>query len=362
MAEDDLKDFIADLDLSQVDGATLPEAVEEAPEPEATEPTEPEAVPTVEDPAGDPSDDEDEGSDSDDEEAPEGSAEDEEDEDGDEDSDEDLDPVEKRIRGLQSLHDRQMAEVQNQLAQMQQWAQQVYQAQLQQQQAMQMAQQEAQKAQQAPIQQVTREQLEGAVEQNVVQAFQWTVANRPDLVATTIALARDKHGHEIADQMQVEYNDYKRQQDVQAQTAMIEAQQQALAERDAPAQIESQMNQIVESIASQYGDAFTEIQGDFLARANETAPAFKEYLESQGLEMTPDAVHWFLNKTVQDVREERLNTKASKPRKPRKIKNEEHIETSTSGHVPQATPEDDAINELLEGARALDMDFTLPTQ
>ena len=353
-----------DLGLPEEYGADNHEAVVEAffdqvETPEATEPAEVEAVPTTDPSAGDP-EDEDPDSDSDSEASETASEADPEVEEGTNPLDE-ANTWEERYKALQSHTDQRVAQVQSQLEQMNQWAQQVYQQQL----AQQQAQAQAQQAQQATPTHVTDEQIVAAVDQDVERAFIWTATNRPDKIPTLVAAARanEKLGHAVADRMLYEFNQYQLEQTQQRYQQDIQQRDQALVEREAPAQMEAMMGQMIDGIAQQYGEAFTGIQDQFVERAKETAPGFKAYMEQQGLPMTPDAVHYFLTKTVNDVREANIAKQASKPRKARKVAASDHVETSTSGARPEdATPDDLAISELLEGAKHLSMDMTTPTR
>lgn len=284
------------------------------------------------------------------------------DDDGDgDDEEEELHPAEAARRRAQAESDRKIAALEQQLQQLQQYAQQVY---AQQMQAYQAQQAQTQQAQQAnPYAGLTKDHVVNAVESDLVGTFQVVAQYRPDLVAPTIASAREKYGHEIGDQMQLEYNQYLLAQERAEREAYAEQQAQARASEEAPAQMQQMMVGLIENISSQYGDAFKEIEADFIARAQETAPAFKEYMENQGLEMTPDALHYFLTKCVNDVREERIASQASKPRKPRKVAPEQHVENSTNnqGNRPEDMTEDErAISELLEGARELAIDISSP--
>lgn len=329
------------------DSLDAPE-VEEAPD---------EAPADEEEPAGH------EGTDEDLEEAPEAAESVEEEEEAPVAENNEPNTWEERYKQLQSHSDQRYNQLEQKLAQMDQWASQVYQQQLAQTQAAQEAQRTAAAAAQAPVQNVTRDELQAAVDNDPKHAFVWTATNRPDLVPATIAMAREKHGNMVADEMQVEYNQYMIQQESQQRQA-YQAQQEASREAEqAPAQIEQVMVGLIEGISDQYGESFKLIETDFVARASETAPQFKEYMNQQGLEITADALHYFLTKTYNDVREMKLNEAASAPAKPRKVTASEHVERSTAGTAPtDATADELVISELMEGAQALGIDFATPTR
>lgn len=297
-------------------------------------------------------------------------------EDEDSESEEEPDPTEdpqdealvdweKRYKDQQSYHDQKIAAVEQQLAQMNEWAQNVYQQQLLQAQQAQAAAQQA--AQQAPqTQHVTDQQLLNAVDQDVQRTFQWVALNRPDLVPKVVSMTRknEKYGHDVADEMLLEFTTYQAQQ----QQARFEAAEQARAQQEAaaraPQQIQETMSSMISGIEQQYGESYKAVELDFIARATETAPQFREYMEAQGLALTPDAIHYFLTKTFNDIREENLSKQASKPRKARKVAPGEHAETSTQGQGPddELTADQLAINEILSGAKELAIDTNVPTR
>lgn len=295
------------------------------------------------------------------------------DQDEDEDSDDDSDDEEeaaqvpdqwdKRFRDQQSFYDKKLAEVTGQLEQMNQWAQTVYQQQMAQHQAQLQAQ--AQQAPAADTRIYSDAEIAGAVSQNYEQAFVYAATQRPDLMPRVVAAARadEKLGHAVADEMMFEYSKYQLSQQ---QKAIDEAREAAVAQREAdlaPAQVQETMGQLVKSVADQYGDAFTAVQDDFITRAQETAPAFREYMEKNGHEMTPDAVRSFLVQTLLDVREQKLNALAAKPRKPKKLSPKEAVESSTSadGSRPEDMSADElAIHELMSGAKELGIDMSTP--
>ena len=292
--------------------------------------------------------------------------EDSEEEDDDEDSVDDTDPVEKRFRNLQSLHDRQMNEMRERMTELQTWAQNSYQHQVQQHQALLAAQQAPQAQQQVnPLANVTPEILKQGIETDLATTFRQIATHRPDLMARTIAEAREIYGNETGDQMQLEYNNHLLQQQNAAQEARWAELQQQQQVAQQPAQIEAAMSTLVDDIAAQYGEAFETIREDFIAKASGAAPAFREYMDGRGLELTPDAINYFLQKCVNDVREERIMKQASKPRRARKVAASEHVETSTNGdgnREEDMTADERAINELLEGAAELSIDTTRPTR
>lgn len=347
-----VNDFFDSLDADDTSADALDagtEAISEALEaPEEVEPAE-DADEDSEEPVEAPEDAEDENSE---EEKPE------------EEPEDDLDPVEKRIRNLQSLHDRQMHDMRAQLEALQTWAQNSYQHQVQQHQQL-VAAQQAPQVQQNPLANVTPEVLKQGIETDLATTFRQIAAHRPDLMARTISMARETYGNETGEQMQLEYNNYLVQQQAEAQEAKWAALQAQQVEAQQPAQIEATMNTLVNDIADQYGDAFDAIRDDFIAKASESAPAFREYMDGRGLEMTPDAINYFLQKCVNDVREERIMKQASKPKRARKVAPSEHVETSTNGDGNRAedmTADELAINELLEGAKELSIDTSRPTR
>ena len=342
-----VEDFFAELDA--------PEAPETPEEPEAVEtPSEeleeaPEASETPEEEPGDEQEDLEE--ESSEEEEPE----------------EELHPAEKRRREQQAFYDQKLAQVEAQLQQMNEWAQNVYRRQLLQDQQAQAAAQAAQAQQQGPqAAHVTDQQLVAAVDQDVQRTFHWVALNRPDLVPKVVSLTREneKYGHAVADEMLFEYNQWQQSQVQARYEAEAQARAQAEAEARAPQEIQQTMVSMINGIEQQYGESYKAVEEEFVARATETAPQFRQYMAEQGLPLTPDAIHYFLTKTFNDIREENLNKQASKPRKPRKVAPSEHVETSTQGNGPEAEPTADslAINEILAGAKELAIDVSVPTR
>lgn len=325
---------------------------ESADEPEEEEDEEVAAPPIVEKAEDEPDEDDDEDDDSDDE----------SDNEGDPKDDESEVDWEKRYKDQQSFHDQQMAATQAQLAELQAWAQQSYQSQLQ-------MKQEIEQARQATTSQassyVSDQDLATALDNDAQKTFVWVAQNRPDLVPKMVAMTRqnEKLGHEVADEMMFEYQQYQTNME-RAERARIQQQIEAdRAQAAAPAHIEEQMIGIIGSIKQQYGAAFDAVEDEFVQRTTETADAFKEYLDQQGLELTPDAIHYFLTKTFNDIREEKLNQKAAKPKRPRKMSAKDHIETSTQGLGDDTLTADElAINEIIAGAKELSIDTTLPSR
>lgn len=336
-----LDDFLESLDAE--------DAAEDEVEPEeGDEPDE-----AVEDAPEAAEDDEDEDSESDDE--------GEEEDDAPKDEDEEApDAWSKRFSDQQSYHDKQMNEVKAQLEQMNQWAQQVYQAQVTQHQQQVQAQQ--QQAAQNPYASITREQIIAGVENDLPTTFQTVAQHRPDLVPSTISAARAKYGDEVGDQMQFDYNNYVRQSDQQQLVQQRQAEQERQQQEQAPVVIRETMNQIVQGIATHYGDSFESVREDFSTKAMENIEGFKSYMQQQGLEVGPNDVHNYLVGIYNQVHEERLNTLSSKPRKAKRISPKEQVETSTSGKRSEdMTADEAAINEILLGAKELDIDFSTPT-
>lgn len=321
--------------------ASEPSAEAETGEPTAEADSDPEEAPEV---------DEDEGDENEDEDPVEEPA--------DPKDDETLVDWEKRFKDQQSFHDRQMAQMQRNLEELQAWAQNAYQQQMMQhQQSLQMQQA------QNPYANIDKETLTKQVETDLVSTFRGVAQYRPELVPTTIALAREKYGNEVGDQMMFEYNEYRRAQDQQAMIAQQQAAYEAQMQAEAPAQIQEVMTDIITSVADQYGEAFDAVRPEFVQRVQETAPLYKQYMDEQGYEMTPVAVRQFLVDTFQQLREQKLNEQASKPRRPRKIAASEHVETSTPGNGGDEQSADDlAISELLQGAKELSIDTNVPNR
>lgn len=262
---------------------------------------------------------------------------------------------EKRYKDLQAHTDRQLAESNRQLAELQQWAQSAH---AWQQQVIAERQQEQQQVQQAQVQ-VSPEQVAQQLDMNPVGTFQWIAHNRPDLMPNVITMVRGKEnlGDQVADAMLVEFQQFQLAQYNAQQEQRFE---QAAAQNQPAPEVGPVMEQIVHVLEERHGEPFKALNADIAAKATEAAPAFQQYMQSNGLEITPAAIADFVTQIYLDIREEKLNQKAAAPAKPVKLTPAQHVE-QTGGNVPnQATPDDDAINEILQGARALGVDVSAP--
>lgn len=263
---------------------------------------------------------------------------------------------EKRFKDLQSQKDREVNAVSEQLAQLQQWAQQQY---AWQQQVIAEQQQSQAQAQQEAVIPVTREQVDQQLDMNPVGTFQWIAVNRPDLMPSVISMVREKEklGNVVADQMMAEWTNYQLAQQQYAFDERLQIQQ---AEMQAPQQVSATMEQIIGTLEQRHGETFSALKEDIAEKAVEAAEPFKQYMNQNGLEITPQAVADFITQIYLDVREERLNVQAQKPKGPQKLTPQQHVESSGGNRQKDTTPDEDAMNELLQGAMALGIDVTQP--
>lgn len=271
---------------------------------------------------------------------------------------EETDTWEDRYRNLQSQKDREIAAVSEQLNTLQQWAQQQYawQQQLVSEQQAQ-AQQQAQASQRVEI---TRDQVDSSLDLDPVGTFRYIAQSRPDLMPNLISMVRGKEqlGHEVADQMSAEWTNYQ----IAQQQEMFQRQLQEQQYRtEAPQQVSATMQQILGTLEQRHGETFVALRDEISEKAAETAPHFKQYMEQNGMEVTPQAIADFISQVYLDVREQKMNEAAQKPQRPKKLAPEQHVESSSANRHREATPDEDAMNELLQGARALGIDVTQQT-
>lgn len=260
---------------------------------------------------------------------------------------------ERRIRELQSHKDQQIAQLQQQIQAQQQWQQQVYE-QMQQQQVL------AEQAQRQATGHVTADDLARGLQTSPKETFQWVAHNRPDLIPQLTHLARQTEtlGDAAADSMIVEYQNFQIRQMQEQQAAQQQAEYEAYQQQQAPLIVEQTINGIVESLAEQYPD-FTELSDEVNQLAAERSDQFRTYCYHNGIEITPDVMRDFLRGTYLDVRDARMSQEARKPRKPRKVQSTEHVERGGPGNGPEElTPDEAAMNEILEGAVKLHMDIS----
>lgn len=266
---------------------------------------------------------------------------------------------EERYRHLQSQKDREVQAAQQQLDQLQQWAQQQY---AWQQQVVADQQQQAQMAQQQQVVQVSREQIDSELDRNPIGAFQWVAANRPDLMPNVISMVREKEqlGHEVADAMMTEWTQFQMQQHSAQVQQQLEATQAQYQNQQVPGQVNDTMVQILGTLEARHGEPFKALSADIATQAIEKAESWKQYMHENGLEVTPQSVADFVTGVYYDIRESRLQTAASAPAKPVKLTPQQHVENPGANRQVESTPDQDAINELMEGARALGIDVSAP--
>lgn len=265
-------------------------------------------------------------------------------------TEEEPDTWEDRYKNLQSQKDKEIAAVNQRLAEMQNWAQQQY---AWQQQQVAEQHQRAQAEQQQQNVQVSRDQLDQAIETDLRGTFQWVAYNRPDLVGHTIAMVRGKeqYGHEVADLMQVEFNQFLAQQTQQQNMQLRQ-------EMQAPQQVAEAMGAVETALLERHGESFSALQPEVAAKAQELAPAFKQYMDAHGEEITPKAVFDFMTNVYHDVREAKLTEAAAQPRTAVPLTPQQHVESSNAAPRNEVSAEEDAINEIVRGAQNMGIEVT----
>lgn len=262
---------------------------------------------------------------------------------------EELHPAEIARREQQAIYDRKLAEMQQQIAAQNQWQQQQYQYQQEQ---LRMQQEQAQQQTQQQLH-VTAEQLEAGIENDLAGTFRWVAHNRPDLVPAIASRVREHeaYGNQVADAMLVEFNQF------QVQRATEQYQEQ-IAQQQAPQQVEQVMGQIIQGLEQRHGEAFSGLKGEIAEEAGKLIEGWGQWMTQQGHEIRPQDVADFVTQVYFDVRQQKLNTVAQQPRKPQKLTPNQHVENPTAITRKESTPDEDAMNELLEGARSLGIDVT----
>lgn len=255
-----------------------------------------------------------------------------------EDLPEDATP-EQRYEHLRAMNDRRFNDMRRaHEEERQQWNEQLQQ--IQQQQAHMAGFQQAQhvQQQQVPQQQYTRQDIDTAVQQNPVGAYNFAMQNRPDLVPVIIAATRTAyadHEHpqmrELADNMQVSYSQALVADS--AEKARIQAEQER-----APLILKQGIEHVLGTVAEAVG------KEDF----ERLSPRIDQLITEnwgQLKDLSPTGLTAFVQQhALVAIREDTAQLRA-KPRKARKLKPEEQIDTSNPAAAPKIkeVDEDDSF-------------------
>lgn len=281
----------------------------------------------------------------------------EDDEDDDAEVAEAEDDWQLKARKIQAAKDREVAELQKQLAELRE-AQ--AEARGREKAREEMGQQESQ----SQLASVTQEDLQHGVETNLPGTFQWTVLNRPDLVPSLITMVRETEGlgHGVADQMVVEYQGYLHQQSLEEARSIREeltAQQEA---SQAPLRSQEAMHGVVENLTDRFGETFAAAQEEISHRLQTDGREYIAYLESEArkngedFQVTPDLMRDMMIDIYLEIRENALNEQANAPAKPTKVPaGAKALGQSASNDRPD--DDQDFLNGFIEGAREADMNI-----
>lgn len=218
-------------------------------------------------------------------------------------------------------------------------------------------------SQEQQIRSVTIEQLKGAVTQDLPGTFEWTVLNRPDLVPALITSVRETEGmgHGIADQMVVEYNEYKSQLQAKQIEDRFTALQSEREAAEAPLRSKEAMEDVVGGLTERFGENFTAVQDQIAQRLESDGRAYIEYLQSEAVKngddpnsvVTPELMKEMMVDVYLEIREEAMNAAFAEPAKAQPVPaGAGAIGTSAPGEDVQ---EDNFVGDFLEGAKGADL-------
>lgn len=284
-------------------------------------------------------DDADEDEPSDDPEQPVQDAdEDDADEDSDDDENEQVAAVkddidwEKRYKDLQSHADKQVHEQRETARQLAERL-----AQLEQQTASQQRQ-----AEQAVVQNVTREQIEEGVKANPVSAFQWALANRPDIAPSVISLIRANHGDEHADQAQAAYSQFQAAQAAQAAEERFRQLEYQREMEMAPQVVEEGLRGILTKLSDNYGEAFERL-----------SPRLNELVQEHGATElgsapSPQQVEVFVERQLLAAMREEIAS-GKQQRAPKKVGKSDFVEDGAPAKRPAKLSSDEQeVNDIVD--------------
>jgi hypothetical protein len=256
------------------------------------------------------------------------------------------DDWEDKFKKLQSAKDREVAETQRELQRLRE--------ELAEKRGREAAQQEFQSQHQVDqTSMVTLEDLRPNSREHLAANFQWVVANRPDMVPGLVSMVRtiEGLGHDVADQMVVEYQEYK---DAVREAAI----EQRFKERDereqasqAPLRQQQAMEGVVTGLTERFGENFVAVQDEIGERMQTDGRAYVEYLASEAAKagedfsVTPELLQEMMVDIYLEIREAALNANTNQLAGPEPV-------PATAGAIGGAastggTPDDN--QEFLDG-------------
>lgn len=275
---------------------------------------------------------------SDDPESPVQDVEEDDDEGSDDEEDEQVAAVkddidwEKRYKDLQSHADKQVNEQREYARQLAERMEQLEQRTVQQQ----------QQSEQQAVQSVTNEQIEAGVKANPVAAFQWALANRPDIAPGVISMIRAEHGDVHADQAQAAYSAFHAQQ---AAAVAEERFRQLEHQREmemAPQVVEEGLRGILERLSGNYGEAFERL-----------SPRLNELVQENGVAElgsapSPQQVEVFVERQLLAAMREEIAS-GKQQRAPKKVSKSDFVEDGAPAKRPGKPSEDEQeVNDIVD--------------
>lgn len=262
------------------------------------------------------------------------------------------DDWQEKFKKLQSAKDRELSQMQREL-------QELREAQAREAGRREALQEHEQTLQQQQFNQVTPQDLKEGIEQNLPATFQWTVQHRPDLVPQLISMVRETegYGNATADQMVVEYTEYREAQREASIEAKIQAMREESEAKEAPLRQREAMESVVADLTDRFGDNFTAAQ-DKIAEIMQTDGAeYIAYMQSQdpGFEVTPEVVRDMMVDTYIMLREESLNQAASEPDRATAVPAAAQPLGGGAQSIEDPNSDEEVINSFIRGARAADM-------
>lgn len=267
------------------------------------------------------------------------------------------DDWQEKYRKLQSAKDREMAEMQKQIQQLRE-----EQAEVRGRDAARQEYQEQQGYEQ--LASVRPEDLQYGIETDLPSTFQWTVINRPDLVPSLISRVRATGGlgHEVADQMVIEYQGYLHQQALQSQQQLRdELKEEKEAER-APLERQQAMENVVSRLTERFGETFVQVQDEISKRLETDGREYIMYLQNEAakngeeFEVTPSLVHDMMVDIYLELREQAFNEQSMAPQKPSAVDPNANA-LGQSAHQETPPDEEDFLAGFISGARGADINI-----
>lgn len=216
--------------------------------------------------------------------------------------------------------------------------------------------------QSAQVASVTAEDLQQGIQTNLPGTFQWTVVNRPDLVPHLISMVRETegYGNHTADQMVVEYADYKAELARQASEERWEQAQHEREAEQAPLRSQEAMYNVVEDLTERFGETFAAAQDEISHRLQTDGREYIAYLQNEAakngedFQVTPDLMRDMMIDIYLEIRENALNAQSMQPAAPEKVPAAARAlgQSSTSN---RSDDEEDFLNDFLTGAKDADI-------